>query len=340
MNWGKVVFILPAMLALTLGLSSCSGIYQTSQQPVTTSTPNPQATPMPGPTSQSSPAPITTPTQPEQSGPASLGISYEVIVPKDPSWSLDRSKVIEYGADELEKGVTVSIPPADIRIIPVTSTKDRRISSWGFSEASYVTGEPKNYIEFWVVNEWGGKVIEPVRTFNLGAQASTSDGTYYIYLSNQFDSVSAKEVVLHLKWITPPPPTPAPQPVSHSIAQHQPYTIEMLANIDRPTDIHIFPIYLNNDQQLHFTFNVTLGQPAFWFATPTAKNNRLNTAGNLVETNLHDGEFIQLGNVVFKPSDYGWGEGYYEMKFGISDIGQNLNGENKAQVQVEYWIED
>jgi hypothetical protein len=343
MNWGKVVFILPAMLALTLGLSSCSNIYPAPQQPVTTSTPNPQTTPVPGPASPSSPAPVTTPTQPEQSGPSSLGITYEVIPLKDPSWSLDRSKVIEYETGELEKGITLSIPPADLRIVPVTSTKDRRISSWGFSEIPHVKGEPENYIDFWVVNEWGGKVIQPYRTFNLHAQAITYDGTYYIYLSNQFDSTSAKEVVLQVKWVTPPPPAPPPpppQPVSHSISQHQPFTIDMLANFDRPEDIHLFTIYLKANQRLHFTFSITQGQSAFWFATPYGKNIRLNTSGNLVETNLHDGEFIQLGNIVFKPSDYGWGEGNYEMTFGISDLGQNLNGENKAQVQVEYWIED
>jgi hypothetical protein len=128
--------------------------------------------------------------------------------------------------------------------------------------------------------------------------------------------------------------------VSAQLPQHQLFTIDMLANFQLPDDIRVFPIYIKSNQRLHFTFSVTQGQAAFWFKTPTGKNIRLNTAGNLVETNLHDGEFIQLGNVIFKPSDYGWGEGDYEMTFGISDIGENLNGENKAQVQVEYWIED
>jgi hypothetical protein len=339
---GKIIAVtLLTMLSLILGSSGCSSIYPTPQQPVTTSTPNQQTTTTPGSASPT-PAPITAPAQSEQSGPASLGISYEVVVKKDPSWSLDKTKVVEYGTDELENGVTIVIPAADVRIIPVTSTKDRIISGWGFSEMPRLKDEPENYIDFWVVNEWGGKEFEPVRTFNLHAQAITYAGTYYIYLSNQFDSNSAKEVVLHVKWVTPSytPPKPPPQPISQSIPQHQLVTIDMLTNFQLPDDIRVFPIYIKSNQRLHFTFSVTQGQAAFWFKTPTGKNIRLNTAGNLVETNLHDGEFIQLGNVIFKPSDYGWGEGDYEMTFGISDIGENLNGENKAQVQVEYRIED
>lgn len=349
MNGKRVVVILAGILAMMLGLSSCTGIYP-PQQPATTPIPNPQTTPTPGPASSP-------PAQPEQSGPASLGMTYEVIHQKDPSWSLDRSKVIEYETGELEKGVTVRIPPGDLRIIPVTSTKDRRIGNWGFNVygAGLKTpnkGEPENYIDFWAVNEWGGKEDEGGRFFNEGTiwtaggnSGGLYEGSFYLYLSNQFDSTSAKDVVLQVNWVTPPPPTPPappPQPVSHSIPQHQPLTIEMLANFQRPEDIHLFPIYLKNSQRLHFTFSVIQGQPGFFFAIPGGKNIRLNASGKLVETNLHDGEFIQLGNVIFKPSDYGWGEGYYEMTFGISDIGQNYieNGENKAQVEVEYWIED
>jgi hypothetical protein len=130
------------------------------------------------------------------------------------------------------------------------------------------------------------------------------------------------------------------QPLSHSIPQYQALTIDMLANFQHPNDFYSFPIYLKDNQRLHLTFSVTQGEPAFFFVIPSGKNIRLNTSGKLVETNLHDGEFIQLGNVIFKPSDYGWGQGYYEMTFAISDIGQNKNGENKAQVKVEYWIED
>ncbi len=351
---GKIVAVtLLTMLALTPVLNGCTDVYPTSQEPVTTSTTNPQTTITPEATSPT-PASVSTPAQSEQSGPASLEMTYEVIRSKDPSWSLDRSKVIEYETGELEKGVTASIPPADLRIIPVTSTKDRRIGSWGVRVygpglKAHNKGEPEYYIDFWALNEWGGKENEMGRIFNgatiwtIGNPAGLYEGIFYIYLSNQFDSSSAKDVVLQVKWVTPPPPTPPtppPQPVSHSIPQHQPFTIDMLANFQRPEDIHLFPIYLTNNQRLHFTFSVTRGQPAFFFATPTGKNIRLNTSGELVETNLHDGEFIQLGNVIFKPSDYGWGEGYYEMTFGISDIGQYPNGENKAQVEVEYWTED
>lgn len=216
MNGKRVVVILAGILALMLGLSSCTGIYP-PQQPTTTSMPNPQTAPMPGP-ALPPPAPIPASAQPEQSGPASLGMTYEVIYQKDPSWSLDRSKAIEYEMGELEKGVTVSIPPADLRIIPVTSTKDRRIAGWGFNVygAGLKTpnkGEPENYIDFWAVNEWGGKEDEGGRFFNEGTVWTAGGnpsglhvGTFYIYLSNQFDSTNAKDVVLKVRWVTPPPP--------------------------------------------------------------------------------------------------------------------------------------
>lgn len=99
-------------------------------------------------------------------------------------------------------------------------------------------------------------------------------------------------------------------------------------------DDYSFPIYIRDDQTLHLTFTVEQGDDIwFGFSTPS---------GKYIGVNQYDGGFgfvegicarLKGGMVVFKPSEHGWGEGYYSMNPHLSIPG-------KVRVEVEYWLED
>jgi hypothetical protein len=118
-----------------------------------------------------------------------------------PPWSPDRSKLLV--VPQLRQGpYTVTVPPADYLIIPISVGEYERLVSWGWNAYGKTEGS-ENYLDSWMVDSNGVKVSESGRTFNCGlgfVGGSLGPGTYYIYLSNEFTSFSAKDVALRVRW--------------------------------------------------------------------------------------------------------------------------------------------
>jgi hypothetical protein len=96
-----------------------------------------------------------------------------------------------------------------------------------------------------------------------------------------------------------------------------------------------FPIYLQNEQTLHFTWWTEQGiEIWFGFTTPSGKFIGFYENGSFANSSLEEDfrSLLEGGVTVFSPSQYGWGEGYYEMV--ASAFSQ------QAEVQVQYWIGD
>jgi hypothetical protein len=115
--------------------------------------------------------------------------------------------------------------------------------------------------------------------------------------------------------------------------------------LDKTNTDYVLPIYLNNNDTLHFLMTTNPEKDAVWigFLTPTGKN--LGSWGSTAEgMNAGPGQFANgtleenqsehfpYYMTSFKPSDYNWGEGYYRV-----DCNTNSGPVN---VSVEYWIQN
>ncbi|HEY55093.1 MAG TPA: hypothetical protein G4N91_02280 [Dehalococcoidia bacterium] len=110
------------------------------------------------------------------------------------------------------------------------------------------------------------------------------------------------------------------------------YTLSFTLEADSD---YSFPIYLQNEQTLHFTWWTEQGiEIWFGFTTPSGKFIGFYEIGSFANGSLEEDfrSLLEGGITVFSPSQYGWGEGYYEML--ASSFSQ------QAEVQVQYWIED
>ncbi len=125
-------------------------------------------------------------------------------VPDPEPWSPDRDHILVVPREYLERedGCTINVPPADYRIIPISVGKYEHLAGWGWN----AKGIAEDHIDSWLVNSTGGKVSESGRTFNYSCTYTVSGspglppGTWYIYLSNEFTSSSAKAVTLRVRW--------------------------------------------------------------------------------------------------------------------------------------------
>ena len=118
--------------------------------------------------------------------------------PTPTPWYPNYSKLLIMSREYLRPGSEVSIlvPPADYRIVPVSVGKLEQLVSWGFN----VNENTESYIDAWLVDSEGNVIVESGRTFNYGCRLSLSEGTYYIYLSNEFTSAHDKRVHLSVVW--------------------------------------------------------------------------------------------------------------------------------------------
>jgi hypothetical protein len=103
-----------------------------------------------------------------------------------------------------------------------------------------------------------------------------------------------------------------------------------------PDSDHMFPIYVKSDQTLHLTWFVKEGEKV-WFhiLTPSNINLGFYENGQYANGTLTPDtcQGFPEGRTVFSPSEYAWGEGYYEMFVtSYSTI--------PLEVEVNYWIED
>jgi len=99
---------------------------------------------------------------------------------------------------------------------------------------------------------------------------------------------------------------------------------------------YMFPIYLRNDQTLNISWFVKEGEKV-WFHifTPSDKNLGFYENGQYANGTLSEGfcQGFTEGRTKFSPSEYGWGEGYYQM-FVTS------NYTSYSRVEVQYWIDE
>lgn len=103
-----------------------------------------------------------------------------------------------------------------------------------------------------------------------------------------------------------------------------------------PDGDHMFPVYLKSDQTLYLTWFVKEGERVwFYILTPSNINLGFYENGQYANGTLTKDacQGFTEGRTVFSPSEYGWGEGYYEM-FVTS------YGTIPTEVVVNYWIED
>ncbi len=127
-----------------------------------------------------------------------------------------------------------------------------------------------------------------------------------------------------------PTQPPAPPPEYHELS------FDLTVSEGQKYDMYSFPVYLRNNQTLHLSFFVEEGDH-IWFAfySPSGKAFGITEGGpgNLYISDSGSCAALFGASVVFQPSRYGTGEGYYRMV-------PNISGPGQAKVKVEYWIEN
>jgi hypothetical protein len=113
-------------------------------------------------------------------------------------------------------------------------------------------------------------------------------------------------------------------------------TFELEVPVGEEYNEYSFPIYIRNKQTLHLTWSVDQGDEIlFIFLTPSNKYIGVRDGGaSFVEGHAFPS---YEGNISFRPLDYAWGEGYYEMK---PHLATDSTHASRAKVKVRYWIED
>ena len=130
--------------------------------------------------------------------------------------------------------------------------------------------------------------------------------------------------------LPPPPVTPTTQ------VPGQPEYIILTYTVEPGVQDYVFlsPIYLRNDQTLHL-FWIVKEDKDVWFHIHTPSNIFLGfyTDGEFANGTLSEGfcQGFPAGATTFSPSDYDWGEGYYDLL--VSEVS------NPLTIEVRYWIE-
>lgn len=127
-----------------------------------------------------------------------------------------------------------------------------------------------------------------------------------------------------------PTQPPAPPPEYHELS------FDLTLSEGQEYDVYSFPVYLRNNQTLHLSFFVEEGDHIwFGFTCPSGKSLGI-VHGSDSDFALQEACCSRLlgGTMVFKPSEYGCGGGYYQMRPHLGPPS------SKARVKVEYWIEN
>ncbi len=101
-----------------------------------------------------------------------------------------------------------------------------------------------------------------------------------------------------------------------------------------PKEDQVFSINISNSQTLHLAWRVTEGDRV-WFhiTTPSGKSFGFYENGEFAGGTLEEGfcQGLTEGRTTFSPSQYGWGEGDYQV---------NVTSGSRSYVEVRYWIEE
>jgi hypothetical protein len=119
-------------------------------------------------------------------------------------------------------------------------------------------------------------------------------------------------------------------------AQIQKPDYETITFTLEPDSDYMFSIYVKSGQTLYLTWFVKEGDNV-WFniLTPSKISLGFYENGQYADGTLSKDscQGFTEGRTVFSPSEYGWGEGYYEML--VTSYGTIL-----SEVVVNYWLED
>lgn len=107
-----------------------------------------------------------------------------------------KSKILELSREALESGTVITVPPGEVRIVLVCIPRYQRVTGVHWHS------EGNTEIESWIEDDKEKKIDESGRTssHDFVTEVGLREGQYYIYLSNEFDSTSAKEISLQVDW--------------------------------------------------------------------------------------------------------------------------------------------
>lgn len=108
------------------------------------------------------------------------------------------AKLLEFSRESLESGVTITVPPSELCTVFICIPRYQRVTGWHW----HLEGNTENEIGSWLEDDKGNRISESGRTssYDCVYEVGLREGHYYIYLSNEFDSTSAKKVWLQLDW--------------------------------------------------------------------------------------------------------------------------------------------
>lgn len=134
-----------------------------------------------------------------------------------------------------------------------------------------------------------------------------------------------------------PSPTPKPSPTVKPTLSTVPFTLSL--GTDQEYMEYTLPLYLKKDDLLHMNWVVTSGGDhlSFSFMTPDGETVILKRDGTIVRNypdTYPDEKLFTTGNIIFRPSDYGWREGYYLFRPHIR------RGDANVGAKILYWIEN
>lgn len=107
-----------------------------------------------------------------------------------------QGKVLELSREALEGGTVVTVPPGEVRIVLVCVPRYQRVTGVHWQS------EGGTEVESWIEDAKEKRIDESGRTssHDFVTDVGLREGQYYIFLSNEFDSTSAKKVSLQVDW--------------------------------------------------------------------------------------------------------------------------------------------
>ena len=132
-----------------------------------------------------------------------------------------------------------------------------------------------------------------------------------------------------------PSPAPLPAPAPTPTPQLNELSFSLSVEPPQEYDEYTMPIYIRSHQTLHLNWRITKGGDSLWIAVTTPSGKVIGMRADGGFNNYATCErLIGMGNIIFTPSEYDWGEGYYLFR---PHIGK---GDAATTVEVLYWIED
>jgi len=107
-----------------------------------------------------------------------------------------KGKILELGREALEGGTVITVPPGEVRIVLLCVPRYQRVTGVHWQS------EGGTEVESWIEDNNENRIDESGRTssHDFVTEVGLREGQYYIFLSNESDSTSAKEISLQVDW--------------------------------------------------------------------------------------------------------------------------------------------